>query len=454
MSVLFSLAAFIVALAILIVIHEFGHYTVARLCGVKVLRFSVGFGNPIWLRRLGFDRTEWAIGALPIGGYVKMLDEHEGPVNAEELPRAFNRQHVWKRFAIVSAGPIANFLLAIVLYWLLFLQGVQEAKPIVEAPETGTVAAASGLQRGETVLKVNQEAVTSWQDVRWRILRLAVERQPALLEVIDQRQKISLRRLDLGSFDLEGLEGDPLARLGLRLYRPDIAAVIGRVIPGSVAQAAGLQEGDRIEAIDGRVIGSWDELVTAVRAHPGTTLRLLVVRGGAKLEVALTPESVEQSGVRIGRIGAAAQPDLEAMRQMVTTVRYGPAAALNMALARTWETSVFSLKELGKMLVGEVSWKNLSGPVTIAEYAGQSAHIGLGAYVAFIALISISLAVLNLLPIPLLDGGHLMYYVIEVVKGSPVSGRAMEVGQRLGLTALLVLMAFAFYNDINRLLSG
>lgn len=454
MSILITLVAFIVALAILIVIHEYGHYVVARLCGVKVLRFSVGFGNPIWLRRLGSDRTEWAIGALPIGGYVKMLDENEGPVNAEELPRAFNRQNVWKRFAIVSAGPIANFLLAIVLYWLLFLQGVQEAKPIVDAPDVGTVASASGLQRGETILKVNQEAVTSWQDVRWRILRLAVERQPVLLEVIDQRQRISSRTLDLRRFDLEGLEGDPLSRLGLRLYRPEIAAVIGRIIPGGVAQAAGLQAGDRIEAIDGRIIGSWDELVMAVRAHPGTTVRLLIVRGGAKLEIPLTPESVEEGGVRIGRIGAAVQPDPEAMRQMVTTVRYGPAAALNMALTRTWETSVFSLKVLGKMLIGEVSWKNLSGPVTIAEYAGQSAQIGLGAYVAFIALISISLAVLNLLPIPLLDGGHLMYYVIEVVKGSPVSGRAMELGQRLGLTALLVLMAFAFYNDINRLLSG
>ncbi|MBI2958888.1 MAG: RIP metalloprotease RseP [Betaproteobacteria bacterium] len=454
MSFLSTTVAFIVALAILIVIHEYGHYLVARLCGVKVLRFSVGFGTPIWSRRMGADRTEWVIGALPIGGYVKKLDEGEAPVAAEELPRAFNRQSVWKRFAIVSAGPIANFLLAIVLYWALFLQGVQEAKPIVEAPEAGTVAAASGLSRGEMILKVNDEAVRSWQDVRWRILRLAVEKSPVRLEVIDEKQRLTWRTIDLGGFDLEGLEGDALARVGLRLYRPDIAAVIGRVTPGGVAQAAGLQPGDRIEAIDGRRIGNWDELVSAVRRNPGRTLKLALDRGGAKIELALAPEPVEQGGERIGRIGAAAMPDPQAMERMVATVRYGPAAALNMALARTWETSVFSLKVLGKMLIGQVSWKNLSGPVTIAEYAGQSASMGLGAYVAFLALISISLGVLNLLPIPLLDGGHLMYYVIEIVKGSPVSGRAMEVGQRVGLAALLVLMAFAFYNDINRLLSG
>src|SRR5260221_13531 len=333
MNFVITVLAFIVALGVLIVFHEFGHYVVAGLFGVKVLRFSIGFGRAVWRIRLGRDQTEWVIAALPLGGYVKMLDEHEAPVAAEELHRAFNRQSVWRRIAIVAAGPVANFLLAIVFYWGLFVGGVQEAKPIAGAPEPGTVAEAAGLVRGETILKINGEPMASWQQVRWRLLQLAVEKQPARLGVMDAKQRLA-----------------------------------------------------------------W--------AH------------------------------------------------LVTLVRYAPVAAFGMALERTWETSAFSLKMLGKMVIGQVSWKNLSGPVTIADYAGQSAQLGIGAYVAFLALISISLGVLNLLPIPLLDGGHLLYYVVEIFKGSPVSDRAMELGQRLGLTLLLFLMACAIYNDFNRLFAA
>lgn len=454
MNLAITAAAFIVALGVLIVIHEYGHYLVSRLCGVKVLRFSVGFGRPLWRTRLGKDQTEWVIAALPLGGYVKMLDEHEGPVAPEEAHRAFNRQSVWRRIAIVVAGPGANFLLAVMIYWALFVAGVQEAKPIVAAPAPGTIAAASGLVRGETILKINDEPVASWQQARWRLLRLAVGRQSVRLEVVDERQRLSWRTLDLSHFELDGFESDPLTRLGLQLNRPDVAPVVGRVVPGSVAESAGLQAGDRIVSIDEKAIHVWDEVVGAVQAHPGVTVRFAVLRASGRVEVSLRPGAERKNGEVVGRIGAAPLIDAGAMKALVTTVSYGPLTALGMASQRTWETSVFSLEMLGKMLVGEISWKNLSGPVTIADYAGQSAQLGLGAYVAFLALISISLGVLNLLPIPLLDGGHLLYYVIEIFKGSPVSERIMELGQRLGLTVLLFLMAFAFYNDINRLLAG
>ena len=454
MNLAITITAFVFALGVLIVIHEYGHYLVARLCGIKVLRFSVGFGRPLWKVRRGRDQTEWVIAALPLGGYVKMLDEHEGPVAPEELHRAFNRQSVWRRIAVVVAGPAANLLLAIAFYWALFVGGVQEAKPVLAAPEAGTVAEASGIARGETILKINGEAVASWQQVRWQLLQLAVERQPARLEVIDAKQRLTWRTLDLSRFDLEGFDSDPLARLGLRLNRPDVAPIIGTVVPGSVAEAGGLRAGDRVISIDGGAILVWEDVVKAVRAHPAETLQLQILREGNRIEIRLRPEAVQQNGERFGRIGAAPQVDAGAMKDLVATVRYAPWPALVLAFERTWETSAFSLKMLGKMAIGEVSWKNLSGPVTIADYAGQSAQLGIGAYVAFLALISISLGVLNLLPIPLLDGGHLLYYLVEIFKGSPLSERAMELGQRLGLTLLLSLMAFAFYNDLNRLLAG
>jgi regulator of sigma E protease len=454
MNLIITVVSFIVALGVLIVIHEYGHFLVARICGVKVLRFSVGFGKPLWTFRRGKDRTEWVVAALPLGGYVKMLDEREGPVAPHELHRAFNRMNVWRRIAVVVAGPLANFLLAIVIYWGLFLNGVQEVKPVVATPEAGTVAAAGGITRGETILKINGEPVTSWQDVRWRMLQLAVEKANVRLETIDGQKNLNWRTLDLSRFDIEGLEGDPLLKLGLRLNQPEAAPMIGKLEPGEVAEAAGLRTGDRVLSINGREMLSSAQMVETVRASPDEPLRLRIGRGSENFEVVLRPQAMQQNGQRIGRIGAAVRTDPEAIKGLMTLVHYGPVRAFEMALARTWETSVFSLKMLGKMVSGEVSWKNLSGPVTIADYAGQSAQLGIGAYVAFLALISISLGVLNLLPIPLLDGGHLLYYVVEILKGSPVSERVMELGQRFGLTVLLFLMAFAFYNDINRLLAG
>ncbi|HEY6864886.1 MAG TPA: RIP metalloprotease RseP [Burkholderiales bacterium] len=456
MSLLFTIAAFIVALGVLIVIHEYGHYLVARICGVKVLRFSVGFGKPLWTRRAGPDRTEWVIAALPFGGYVKMLDEREGPVAPHELHRAFNRMSVWRRILIVIAGPLANFVLAIVIYWGLFLHGVQEVKPIVAAPEPGSIAAASGLKSGETIVAVEGEPVSSWQDLRWRLLQLAIDRQPVRVETIDRERNANQRTFDLGRFDIDDLDGDPLTRIGLSLWmtRPDVPPVIDSIEPKSPADAAGLRQGDRVAAVDGREIRRWDELVPVVRASPGKALRLRVLRGADTIELTVRPDALQQNGRALGRIGAGPKVDPEALKGLFARVSYGPITALSKSLDRTWETSVFSLSMLGKMITGKVSWKNLSGPVTIADYAGQSARQGFGAYVVFLALISISLGVLNLLPIPLLDGGHLLYYLVELLKGSPVSERAMELGQRFGLTVLLFLMVFALYNDINRQLAG
>jgi regulator of sigma E protease len=454
MNLLHTIAAFVIALGALIIVHEYGHYLVARICGIKVLRFSIGFGLPLWKKRFGRDATEWIVAAVPLGGYVKMLDEREGDVAPHELGRAFNRQNVWRRYAVVIAGPLANFLFAILLYWMLFMHGVQEARPMVAAPLPNTPAASAGFESGETIRAINGEPVTSWQEVRWRMLQLALERAQVKVEVLNRNNGLNWRTLDLSPFDAEQLEGDTLALIGLRLYRPEISPVIGQIVSGSVAERAGLQAGDRILSASGKSILTWDELVEQVRRHPAAELRLTFQRGAERRELTLVPETVQQNGSAIGRIGAAAKLDQQALDKLVTVVRYGAASALAKAVEKTWDTSVFSLRMLGRMLLGQVSWKNLSGPVTIADYAGQSAQLGIISYLNFLALISISLGVLNLLPIPLLDGGHLMYYTVEIFKGSPVSDQMMEIGQKIGLTLLLVLMAFAFYNDINRLISG
>jgi len=454
MTLLHTLVAFIVALGLLIVVHEYGHYLIARLCGVKVLRFSVGFGRPLYTRTIGKDQTEWVIAAIPFGGYVKMLDEREGPVEAHEADRAFNRQSVWRRFAIVVAGPVANFLFAIAVYAGLFMYGLPEARPVVGNPPEGSVAAAAGLHSGDTVRAVDGEAITTWQELRWRVLQSALQRQPLRLELLDERGHLRDATLDLHSFPADDVESDALERVGLRLYRPPLEPVIGQVVAGSAAERAGLTAGDRVLRADGNPVESWDALVALVQARAETPLRLTIERGGVRQDMEVTPAAVSAGQKRIGRIGAAPQIPAAHAERMTIRVQHGFGEALWKGAAKTGDIAVFSLKMLGKMLMGEVSWRHLSGPVTIADFAGQSAQMGWISYVTFLALISISLGVLNLLPIPLLDGGHLMYYAIEVVKGKPVSERAMELGQRVGLALLLVMMAFAFYNDLNRLLTG
>ena len=450
----FYLLAFIVVLGVLIVVHEFGHYVAARWCGVRVLRFSVGFGRALWQRRVGKDGTEWAIGIFPLGGYVKMLDEREGEVAPEERERAFNRQSVARRSLIVAAGPAANFVLAIFLYWAVFMYGSDELLPILGTPPVASPAAIAGVVNGEQVRAVDGQAVATWNDLRWTLLQKAASQESADLEVINEQREIAVRRLPLQAAGDEGWEGDALDRLGIRFFRPNLPPVVGKVMPGGRGEAAGIRSGDTILAVDGAEVRNWHDFVLQVRGAAERSVRIDLSRNGAAVAVDVVPEAISERGKRIGRIGVAVAENHDASREVRVFVRYGFVAAGSKALAETWDKSVFSLVMLGKMVTGEVSWRNLSGPVTIADYAGQSARLGVDYYLKFMALISISLGVLNLLPIPVLDGGHLMYHMLEVVRRRPLSERAMEIAQQIGLSILFVLMAFAFFNDMNRLFSG
>lgn len=453
-----TLLAFVGAIALLVVFHEFGHYWVARRCGVKVLRFSLGFGNVIYSKRFANSATEWVISAIPLGGYVKMLDEREEEVATNELDYAFNRKPVLQRMAIVAAGPLANFLLAIVLYWGLFIHGVPGLKPILGDVPKGTPAAIAQMQSGETILSINGETIPSWQELHWTLLNLALKQGDGQREISIEAQSASgthlFHLLDLSGLEAKDLDGEFLDKLGLHLYQPVVLPVIGNVAEDSVAQRAGLQQGDHILRANGATMQRWMEVVEVIRAHPGQTVQLDVQRGAMTLQITVVPQAVAESGKTVGKIGAGPKVDETAWQAMFTEVSYGPLEALTQSLRKTWDTSAISLKMMGKMVMGEVSMKNLSGPITIADYAGQSAKMGVVAYLSFLALISISLGVLNLLPIPLLDGGHLLYYVAELVKGSPASELAWEIGQKIGIALLGTLMVLAIYNDINRFVSG
>jgi regulator of sigma E protease len=454
MNILEYLIPFVLALGLLILVHELGHYLVARWCGVKVLRFSIGFGRPLLSWTAGADRTEWALAAFPLGGYVKMLDEREGEVPAAELHRAFNRQVVGRRFAIVAAGPIANFLLAIVLYWGLFATGTEELKPQLALTETQSIAAEAGIRDGDLVVAVDDDPVRSWPELRWVLLRHALDAREITLKVRTAEGVEAFRTMRLTDVAIEDGDKDLIAIIGLRPWRPKIDPVIGKVVDGGAAHRAGLLPGDRFVSLDGKPLDTWIELVERVRDKPAQKLVAEVARGDRVMEFSLLTDAADDRGVQVGKIGVAVAEPAAGRESMFAVVRYGPVEGLVKALTQTWETSVLSLKMIGRMITGDISWKNLSGPVTIADYAGQSAKLGLDHYLKFVALISISLGVLNLLPIPVLDGGHLLYYVIEIIKGGPIPERIMEIGQQIGLVALAMLMAFAFYNDINRLISG
>ncbi|MDO9385996.1 MAG: RIP metalloprotease RseP [Thiobacillus sp.] len=450
MSVLTTILWFLIAIGILVVVHEFGHYLAARLAGVKVLRFSVGFGKPLLSRRFGRDRTEWVLSALPFGGYVKMLDEREGEVPAAEAHRSFNRATVWRRFGIVAAGPIANFLLAIVFYWALFLHGLPAMKPMIGEPPAGTPAAQAGLAAGDEIRRVNGNETQSFQDLRLNLLRAGVAGDALVLELANGHSV----RLDAAPMQTENLEQDVLRPLGIVHYDPEIEPVIDKVVPDGAAARAGLRAGDRVIAANGTSMANWQDLVRSVRQHPAKPLRIEYERQGQRGVLTVVPDAVEEAGERVGKIGAGPKIDESTLAMLMTEVRYGPIDALWRGAVKTWDMSLFTLEMMGRMVMGQVSWKNLSGPLTIADYAGQSAALGWISFVGFLALVSVSLGVLNLLPIPLLDGGHLMYYVAEVFTGRPVSERTMEIGSRIGMILLLLLMSFALFNDLQRLIGG
>jgi regulator of sigma E protease len=418
-----------------------------------VLRFSIGFGQPLLSKRWGKDQTEWVIAAFPLGGYVKMLDEREGSVAPQELPQSFNRKPVAHRFAIVAAGPAANFLLAILLYWLLFMLGVAAIKPVIGTVPPSTPAAFAGFERGETITKIGGEPVTTWQDARWLLLSHVVDQSsPVTLETVNPLGHVDVRQVDVTGIQPDDLDGDFLKKIGLTIYQPDMEPIIAQVTPESAGSRAGLRAGDKILEVNGKQIALWEDLVQEIRANPGMLLRLRVQRNNETVSIEAIPDTATEGSEKVGKLGVGPKIDQAEFEKLMVEISYAPGAAMVRAISKTWETSVFTLQMLGKMLAGQVSWKNVSGPITIADYAGKSAQMGVAPYLGFLALISISLGVLNLLPIPVLDGGHLMYYVIEIIKGSPLSAKATELGQQVGMALLFALMAFAIYNDVVRLI--
>ena len=443
-----KLLAFIVTLGVLVVFHELGHYLVARLVGVKVLRFSVGFGRIVWSRRYGRDGTEWALSAIPLGGYVKMVDEREGEVLVADLPRAFNRQNVWRRIAIVAAGPIANLALAVLLFAAIYVVGVPGQRPLLAPPPATSPAAEAGLAGGDLVTAVDGEAIGSWQDLRWRLLK-ASGSSGVSLEVTRENRSTAARRLALDALNAGDWESNFMATLGLRA---DLGSpIVNETLPGKPAANAGIRPGDAIVAIDGTAVRSPADAAAITNAHPGERITFTLRRDGAEFRSDLTPEPSEQNGRRVGIAGMRLGVDPAAAERVSIIVRYGVGEALVQGALKTWDLSVFTLKMLGRILTGDASLKNISGPLTMADFAGQSAQAGALTFIGYLALISISLGVLNLLPVPLLDGGHLMYYLAEIIKGSPVSDRVLEVGQRIGMAVLAMLMALALFNDISRL---
>jgi regulator of sigma E protease len=458
MNFLTEIVAFVVAIGVLVVVHEFGHYSVARLCGVKVLRFSVGFGKPLvrWVSKK--TGVEWTIAALPLGGYVKMLDEREidpasgTTIPVEDLPRAFNRQSVAKRIAIVAAGPVANFLLAIALFSAVFAGGVTEPAAIVSQPAPGTAAARAGFEGGETVLSMRDaqggetHPIRSWSDLRWKVLDAS----------FDHRRIVLTAKTHEGTFDFpvsvagitdEEADQDFMDKLG---FAPGGGTLtVAGVEAGSAAQKSGLKAGDMLRAIDGRSVDNATSFIDYVKAHGAKPVTLVIERNGKRESVQIVPDLKRDgsTGKEIGRIGAALANQLPTV-----DVRYGPIESLRLGVNRTWDISIYSLRMFGRMVIGEASLKNLSGPVTIADYAGKSARLGVAAFVSFLALVSISLGVLNLLPIPVLDGGHLLYYLVEAVTGKAVSDRWQLVLQRAGLVCIVALSMIALFNDLARLI--
>jgi regulator of sigma E protease len=457
MSLLTIIPAFLVTIGVLVTVHEFGHFWVARKLGVKVLRFSVGFGKPLWrwVSR-DVDRIEYVIATLPLGGYVKMLDEREceegQQIPDEELPRAFNRQVLWKRAAIVVAGPLANFLLAIIVSALTYLIGVEAQRPVVQV-EANTPAAAAGFELGDRITAINDQPVESWADVNMLLVEDYLNSGQIVVDVQEVGGNIAVRTLELGDKAMFKGDEDFLDKVGLSLWVSGVG--VGEILPGSPAEQAGLHAMDKVLSVDGKAMDNIQQFIAYIRQHSGKAVHLQVERDGAPLNLDIVPREKQVDGKLVGAIDAGVGRYMtdEDRKRLVFTQTYPLFEAVWQGVLKTRQMSVVTLKLMGRMLTGEVALKNVSGPVTIAQFAGESASIGLVPFLGFLAIVSVSLGVLNLLPIPMLDGGHLLYYLIELVKGSPVSADVEAAGFRVGMAIIAGLMMLALYNDFMRLMN-
>jgi regulator of sigma E protease len=443
---LIAILAFVVAIGVLVAVHEFGHFWVARRLGIRVLRFSIGFGKALWSRTSRKDGVEYVVAALPLGGYVKLLDEREGNVPASEAHRAFNRQPVWKRIAVLLAGPAFNLVFAVLMYWVLFVAGVPALKPFVGEVTPNTIAAEAGLQRDDQIVAVGGSSVETLEAATLGILEDLVD---------DGTIALRVRGADGRERDLELVAGDRardltepeklFPGLGFQVGRPRVPAIVSKVRDDSAGARAGLQAGDEIVRFDGHPIEDFSELVRLVGPRAGESATLQIKRNGQLLEVPITLSGEEVGGKRVGRIGVEANTD-----QFFALQKHGVVPALGHAAAKTWDMSIFTLQIVGRIVTGDVSLKAISGPISIAETTGFAARQGWRTFFSTLAIISISLGILNLLPIPILDGGQVVYQLAELVKGRPVSERALLVGQQIGIAMLLLMMTVAFYNDIAR----
>ncbi|MGP9642903.1 MULTISPECIES: RIP metalloprotease RseP [unclassified Halomonas] len=451
MGLLQNILAIIVVLGLLITFHEFGHFWVARRCGVKVLRFSVGFGKPLW-STVDRQGTEYAIAAIPLGGYVKMLDEREAPVPEDQLDQAFNRKTVWQRIAIVAAGPLANFLLAIVAYWALFVSGTTVVAPMVGDVLPDSPAAEAGLAHGDEIIAIQNDAVRSWEEVNLKLISMIGFSGSLTINVLPEGSSSERAyALEVDNYLARQDPPQPLQSLGMAPWQPEFPAVLGQVVDGEAAANAGLQAGDHIIAIDGTPVEEWMQFVTMIRRSAGETLSVAYERNGEQGALTLTPGSnLLESGGEVGYIGAGVE-SVTWPESLQREIRYGPTEAVGQALSRTGDMILLTVDAIRKMLVGLISPSNLSGPITIAQISGDSARAGMEAFVGFLAYLSISLGVLNLLPIPVLDGGHLLYYFLEIVRGRPVSEQTQAIGLRIGLAMVGGLMVMALYFDLMRL---
>ncbi len=456
MTFLISLVSFIVAIAILVGIHEFGHFWVARILGIKIIRFAIGFGKPIWTYKSNDrDKTEYVLAAIPLGGYVKMLDEREGDVGEDEKHRAFNRQPIWKRFLVVLAGPMFNFFFAIAAFAVIQMMGINSMRPYVGDIQPNSAAVQSGFESKDEIIAINDVKLESVRQVRLTLLNEYLIDPKLTIHVKTESGSQVQRTLDLSDVALLADEGDYFARTGINFWQPPHTVHIHAVMDDSAAKEAGLLANDQIMSIDGSDVKDIKTFSNYVNAHAGKQVQLIVKRNGDTQTLSLTPRMTELEGETRGLIGVSLRPEyLDKDIDNLYFVRKAPFfESLSSGLVETWDMSIMTLKVMGRLVTGEASLKNISGPITIANYAGKSALVGFSAFLTLLAIVSLSLGVLNLLPIPMLDGGHLMYYVIELVKGSPVSERVEAIGMRIGMSLVGVLMVVAMYNDIGRLVN-